>query len=133
MPSWAVTPMPTNIGDTASQVVLVTTAAGLLLFNGIIGPLGEERYFRGYLLPRLSRLGAWAPLINVALFSLYHFWTPWDLVSRIVVLLPMPYSTWRARDVKIAIAAHVGINTLSFFLSSAAILLGNGTVEPMPR
>ena len=125
MPTWAITPLPTNIGDTASSTVLLTTAAALFLFNGIIGPLGEELYFRGYLLPRLSRLGAWAPLINVALFSLYHFWTPWDLVTRIVLLLPMAYATWKTRDVRIAIGAHVGINTLSFFLSSAGILLGN--------
>jgi hypothetical protein len=38
----------------------------------------EEYYFRGYLLPRLSRFGSLAPVINVALFSLYHFFTPWQ-------------------------------------------------------
>ena len=43
----------------------------------------EELYFRGYLLPRISRLGAWAPLVNTVLFSLYHLFTPWLSVGRI--------------------------------------------------
>ena len=44
-----------------------------LLFNGLAGPVVEELYFRGYLLPRVSRLGRWAPIWTVVLFSLYHF------------------------------------------------------------
>jgi uncharacterized protein len=53
----------------------------------------EELYFRGYLLPRLYRFGIWAPLINISLFSLYHYWTPWGVLSRIVMLLPMGLRT----------------------------------------
>jgi hypothetical protein len=34
------------------------------------------------LLPRISRFGGWAPLINTVLFSLYHFFTPWQLLGR---------------------------------------------------
>jgi membrane protease YdiL (CAAX protease family) len=45
----------------------------------------EEMYFRGYLLPRISRLGAWAPLVNTVLFSLYHLFTPWLNVGRIAI------------------------------------------------
>ena len=45
----------------------------------------EEMYFHGYLLPRISRLGAWAPLVNTVLFSLYHFFTPWLNVGRIAI------------------------------------------------
>lgn len=55
----------------------------------ILGPLIEELYFRGSLLPRLARFGFWAPLINVSLFSLYQFWTPWDVLTRVVILLPL--------------------------------------------
>jgi membrane protease YdiL (CAAX protease family) len=43
------------------------------LLNGIIAPIVEEIYFRGYLLPRMDFLGKAAPLINVILFSIYHF------------------------------------------------------------
>ena len=44
---------------------------GQLLINVILGPVTEELYLRGYLLPRLYRFGIWAPLINISLFSLY--------------------------------------------------------------
>ena len=45
----------------------------------------EKMYFRGYLLPRISRLGAWAPLVNTVLFSPYHLFTPWLNVGRIAI------------------------------------------------
>jgi hypothetical protein len=48
---------------------------GQLLINVILGPVTEELYLRGYLLPRLYRFGIWAPLINISLFSLYHYLT----------------------------------------------------------
>jgi len=53
------------------------------------GALVEELYFRGYLLPRLSRFGFWAPVLNTVLFSLYHFFTPEENLGRILALLPM--------------------------------------------
>jgi hypothetical protein len=37
------------------------------LLNGVIGPVVEELYFRGFLLPRMEGLGRWAPLVNVTL------------------------------------------------------------------
>jgi len=49
----------------------------LVALNVILGPLVEELYFRGYLLPRLHRFGIWAPLINISLFAAYHLWKPW--------------------------------------------------------
>ena len=124
LPTWAVNPLPEQVVQAAPQAVLLITAAALLLINGILGPLGEELYFRGYLLPRVAWLGAWAPLANVALFSLYHFWTPWDFLLRIVLLTPMAYATWRTRDIRIAILCHCGINTLGFVLNTGPALLG---------
>ena len=67
------------------SALLLTGAVGLLL-NGLAGPIIEELYFRGYLLPRMRHLGRLAPLLNIVLFSLYHLWAPWQLVSRTVPL-----------------------------------------------
>jgi hypothetical protein len=47
------------------------------VFNGLVGPITEELYFRGFLLPRIDRYGIWAPVLNTFLFSIYHVWTPW--------------------------------------------------------
>ena len=78
LPDWFVRPIdPDRVGDYSREAWLVTLAAYLVL-NGFVGPIVEELYFRGYLLPRMEWMGRWAPLVNVSLFSLYHFWSPWQ-------------------------------------------------------
>jgi len=52
------------------RTVRVVTMSLGLVFNGVIGPIAEELYFRRFLLPRLYRVGWWAPLLNTLLFSL---------------------------------------------------------------
>lgn len=84
-----------------------------MILDAFVGPVTEELYFRGYLLPRISRFGALAPVINVVLFSLYHFFTPWRNLGRILGLLPMVYTVWWKRDIRIGIAVHVLGNLLS--------------------
>jgi membrane protease YdiL (CAAX protease family) len=59
-----------------ARPTLILTFYVYLIVNGVAMPFVEELYFRGYLLPRLERFGKWAPVINLSLFSLYHFWTP---------------------------------------------------------
>ena len=99
------------------------TGVVLLVFNVILGPLVEELYFRGYLLPRLHRFGIWAPLINISLFATYHFHKPWDLLTLIVILLPMGYAVWRTRDIRIGIAVHIGLSGTGFLTNSLPTLL----------
>jgi len=62
------------------------------IFNGFFGPLVEELYFRGFLLPRMKMFGKLAPLVNVILFSVYHFFTPWETITRILAITPLAYS-----------------------------------------
>ena len=83
------------------------------LFNGLLGPFTEEIYFRGFLLPRMNKLGKAAPFVNVALFSLYHFFTPWENISRILALTPIAYIVWYKKDIRIAIWFHCTLNLLS--------------------
>ncbi|HET9871865.1 MAG TPA: type II CAAX endopeptidase family protein [Propionibacteriaceae bacterium] len=123
IPTWAVSPMPRDIASTSTGTVLVVTGMGLLVVNVILGPLTEELYFRGYLLPRLSRWGAWAPLINVSLFASYHLWKPWDVLTLIVMLAPMVYAVWRTHDIRIGIAVHIGFNGTGFLTNSLPTLL----------
>jgi uncharacterized protein len=106
----------------STGALLVTWALGLVL-NGLAGPVVEELYFRGYLLPRLSRLGALAPLANTVLFSLYHFLTPWQNVGRILGLLPMVYAVWWKRDIRIGIVVHC-LGNLFAMLALLPLMLG---------
>ncbi|MCK6209026.1 CPBP family intramembrane metalloprotease [Georgenia sp. EYE_87] len=123
MPGWALAPVPPDVGETSGAPARFLTAVGFFLVLVLVAPLVEELYFRGYLLPRLARLGAWAPLVNVALFALYHLWKPWDFFSLVVILAPMVYAVWRTRDVRVGIAVHIGLNGTSFLLATGPQLL----------
>jgi membrane protease YdiL (CAAX protease family) len=87
------------------SVLLATAILGLAL-NGIAGPVVEELYFRGHLLPRLSRLKGWAPVCNILLFSFYHFFTPWENLIRIFAITPMIYTVWWKKNIYIGIFVH---------------------------
>lgn len=111
-------------GPTPGPVLTLALVAVALVFNGVVGPLVEERYFRGYLLPRIERYGRWSPLLNTTLFSLYHLWTPWQNPARIVGFLPIAWAARRFRSVQVAMVAHVTVNLLFLLLMFAAILSG---------
>ena len=81
-----------------------------IIINGFIGPIIEETYFRGYLLARMGIFGKFAPLINMLIFSLYHFFTPWQFLTRIIAGTPWVYSVWINRNHKIGSIVHCTLN-----------------------
>jgi membrane protease YdiL (CAAX protease family) len=97
----------------------------LVLFvalNVFAGPMVEELYFRGYLLPRMSRFGRAAPLLNAVLFSLYHFWAPWQFLSRVAGVTPFAYGVWWKRNVYLGMTIHVLLNGIGTATVVALIL-----------
>jgi uncharacterized protein len=105
--------------------VTITVVVVALVLNGVVGPVVEELYFRGHLLPRLERFGRGAPVLNTTLFLLYHFWTPWQVPARIIGFLPITWLTWRHRSLQLSIAAHVTINLL-FLAAFLSTVVGGG-------
>jgi membrane protease YdiL (CAAX protease family) len=91
-------------------VGLVTWAAGLV-GTAWLAPLVEELYFRGFLLPRMPVAPGWAPLLNAVLFSAYHFWSPWQVLSRILMIAPMNYAVQRNRSLWVSVLTHCVLNT----------------------
>ncbi|WP_163566556.1 CPBP family intramembrane glutamic endopeptidase [Fodinicola feengrottensis] len=91
-----------------SRSTVIITLAVCLPLTGFSLPLIEELYFRGFLLPRLPQLGRWAPLVNTVLFSLYHFWSPWSFISRVIFFLPGPLLVWWKKDLRLSIGMHPG-------------------------
>lgn len=83
-----------------------------IVVDGIIAPIAEEIFFRGYLLPRMSYLNAWAPLVNGTLFGLYHFWQPHNLPALIAVGCILSYIVWKTKNVYLGIVIHCFINLL---------------------
>jgi len=105
-----------------SRPLLVVSAVISLFLNGLLGPIVEELYFRGYLLPRLSGLGSAAPLVNSVLFSLYHFFTPWQNPLRILALTPVFYVVWLRKNIYVGIIVHCLMNLAGSSMLLAAIL-----------
>lgn len=92
------------------KTVIVLTCTTNLVVTGLIGPIVEELYFRGYLMSRMEYLGKWAPLVVSVLFSAYHLFTPWENLTRIVVFLPLHYTVWKERNLYIGMVAHCACN-----------------------
>jgi hypothetical protein len=122
LPDWFVRPIDLErVGDYSREAWLVTLVAYLAL-NGYVGPIVEELYFRGYLLPRMDWMGRWAPLVNVSLFSLYHFWSPWQIVGRILGIGPTVYAVRWKENVYLGMVVHCSLNTLGIILIMGMVL-----------
>lgn len=93
--------------------ILLLTSITYLILNVFVGPIVEELYFRGYLTSKMSRFGRVAPVIITVLFSLYHFWLPFQNLFRICVFLPAAYLAWKEKNIYIAIVFHCLCNLFS--------------------
>ena len=102
------------------QMTGVSEVAGIVLFanivlTGILVPITEELYFRGYLLPRMpSRFGRLKPVTHSLLFAIYHFDTPWMIPVRTLGILPLIYTTIHTRSVRPCTVAHCLVNLANF-------------------
>lgn len=107
-----------------SSSILWTIVALSAVLN-IVVPVVEELYFRSFLLPRLPASQRWAPLLSAVLFSLYHFWLPWDVIGRIISLLPVVYVVQWKRNVYVSIVVHCLLNLIGT-IGLAAVVMGAG-------
>ena len=119
LPDWFF--LSDNMTQYSQSAVVVTWVLGLV-FTTIAAPIVEELYFRGYLLPRISRLKGWAPFINALLFSLYHFWTPWQNPTRILALLPLVFAVSWKKNIYLSIITHCMLNTIGMLAMLPLIL-----------
>jgi uncharacterized protein len=76
------------------------------LLSGLLAPLAEEAYFRGFLLPRMRHWGWMAPVGNAFLFGLYHFFSPWALPSIFLAFLPVAFVVQAKRNFRIGLVVH---------------------------
>jgi membrane protease YdiL (CAAX protease family) len=121
VPAWF--PLNTNFAGVSRQTVIITLVISLVCTSWI-APVVEEMYFRGFLLPRLSHFGGWAPVINGVLFTLYHFFTPWAFVERVVMIIPMAWLVQKKHNIYISIIAHLIVNSLGIIIALFAAIKG---------
>src|SRR5215813_13783221 len=105
-----------------SKVVLVSTLPATLAIDGVINPTVEELYFRGYLLPRLPVAGWRAIPVSAALFSLQHYWQPWNWLLIFGLQLILTTLVVRLRCVRLGIVMHILGNSLRLLITLLGVL-----------
>ncbi len=92
------------------------------VFNVLVAPVTEELYFRGYLTSHYHKQNNFTPILIVVLFSLYHFWLPFNNIFRIFAFAPIAYVAYRKKNIFISIGAHCLCNLFSTVSFSLTIL-----------
>jgi membrane protease YdiL (CAAX protease family) len=95
-----------------------------LIFDGLAFPIIEEVYFRGFLLPRMTHLGLFAPAANALLFAAWHLWQPYNWPLIFLLVLVNAYVVWWKRNIFIAMLLHCSANTIGATLSLDRLLVG---------
>ena len=93
-----------------------------IIVDGILTPTVEEFYFKGYLLSRMKSLGSFAPLLSAGLFTLAHFWQPYNYLLIFSIQLPLTYLVWWKKNVYIGIYLHIFGNLFGAILSLIGFL-----------
>jgi len=88
---------------------LIITYIFVFFFGAVLGPLTEELYFRGYLLPRVP--GRTSLILHSFLFALYHVFTPWMFITRTLGMLPLAYAV-KKKNILIGIIVHILVNSI---------------------
>jgi len=87
------------------------------LFGWIFNILGEEFWFRGYILPRQEKaLGNSAWVANGMMFTLNHVWQPWNLLLILPGALVGAFVVQRRKNTWILIISHGLANAILLVL-----------------
>lgn len=89
----------------SKNYIIIVTLVYFFIFT-LIAPIIEELYFRGFLLARMKWMGKYSVLVNVILFSVYHFFTPWLIITKLATMLPLYYFVYKKDSLKLGILVH---------------------------
>lgn len=94
------------------------------LFMFFFNIVGEEIYWRGYILPRQERAnGKYAWLVHSVLLGVFHISFGWDLlIIASPALLILPYAAYKTKNTTVGIFIHGVYNGPIFVLISLGIL-----------
>ena len=105
-----------KISQSYSETILKITYFSGLLVIGVIIPIVEELYFRGFLLPRMGKGKYTVPFIESVLFAVYHFLSPWMIPIRIIAIFPMTFFVLQKKNIWIGIVTHVFLNIVGDYI-----------------
>lgn len=93
--------------------ILILTCVYYSFFNVLLAPITEELFFRGYLTSHYEKQSAFTSIFISILFSLYHFWLPFNNVFRILVFTPVFYIAYKKKNFLVSIFFHCLCNLFS--------------------
>ncbi len=105
-----------------SKPALIATCVYYGVFNVLIGPITEELFFRGYLTSHYKKQNAFTPILIGILFSLYHFWFPFNNIFRILAFVPVAYVSYQKKNLYISVVFHCLCNLFSVISFASAVL-----------
>ncbi|GAA5182702.1 hypothetical protein GCM10023322_20200 [Rugosimonospora acidiphila] len=105
-----------------SRPVLVATMLVALAVDGVTNPIVEELYFRAYLLPRLPVAGWTAVPVSAALFTVQHYWQPWNWPLIFVLELILTTLVVRLRSYRLGMVMHVLANSFGILVTLVGVL-----------
>jgi membrane protease YdiL (CAAX protease family) len=96
------------VSDNGRGLILVGTLAQVL-----INVIGEEAWWRGYILPRQELThGKDTWLIHGTMWMLFHLYQWWDLVALLPICLAIAYVSQRGKSIWPALAIHFAFNSI---------------------
>ena len=96
-----------------SKPVVIAACIYYGIFNVIIGPVTEEMFFRGYLTSHYKKQNNFTPILIAVLFSLYHFWLPFNNIFRILVFAPVAFVAYKKKNIYLSMCFHCMCNLFS--------------------
>jgi membrane protease YdiL (CAAX protease family) len=121
LPKWIFLEEQTQYEAYAKNILVVVFTLQLII-TGVVLPWVEELYFRGYLLPRITRYGRWAPLLGGLFFGLYHVWQMYGFPTVFLLGVAFGYVVWWKKDIRLSISMHVFANALGRLMFLIAAL-----------
>jgi len=85
----------------------------IMLASLVIATLGEELWWRGYILPRQELAhgkGTW--IIHGLLWTAFHLYAPWNLITLLPGSLALSFVVQRLKNTWPAVIAHGLVNGL---------------------
>ena len=115
--------VPPNVGSLGDNLALIMVG---LVFNIV----GEEVWWRGYLLPRQElAFGERTWLVHGLLWAGFHIFRWWQLPTMMISCLVIPFVAQRTKNTTPGIIIHSAMNVIStvpFLIALVARLVGAG-------
>ena len=85
--------------------------------------IGEEFWWRGYILPRQElAFGKWVWIIHGFLWAFFHAFKWWDILAILPLTLILPFLVWKLKNNTIGIVLHFLVNSLGLIAILAGIM-----------